>query len=77
VLGLHLEGHDRELRLYDPTNEVWLPTPDEALQAAEARIAEQAKARRQETRARRLAEAEVERLRRELEDLRRSSTNGD
>jgi Uma2 family endonuclease len=50
VLGLHLEGHGRELRLYDPTTKQWLPTPQEALSKAEA---------------------EVERLRRELTELRR------
>jgi len=50
VLGLHLEGHGRDLRLYDPASERWLPTPEErAVQA----------------------ESEVERLRRELDALRR------
>ena len=29
VLGLHLEGHGRDLRLYDPTAKQWLPTADE------------------------------------------------
>jgi Uma2 family endonuclease len=56
VLGLHLEGNGRDLRLYDPTTKQWLPTPEEALQHAKE--------------ARRQAEAEVERLRRELDELR-------
>ncbi len=57
VLGLHLEGNGRDLRLYDPTVKQWLPTPDEARQAAEGRADQ--------------AEAEVERLQRELAELRR------
>ncbi len=52
ALGLHLEGHGRDLRLYDPTAKQWLPTPQEALSKAEA---------------------EVERLNRELAELRRRS----
>jgi Uma2 family endonuclease len=43
VTGLHLEGYGGELRLYDPAQQAWLPTPQE----------------------------EIERLQRELEDLRR------
>jgi Uma2 family endonuclease len=50
ALGLHLEGHGRELRLYDPGSKLWLPTPEERAVRAES---------------------EVERLRRELDALRR------
>jgi Uma2 family endonuclease len=50
VLGLHLERHGGDLRLYDPEKGEWLPTAQE--RAARA-------------------EEEVERLRHELEDLRR------
>jgi Uma2 family endonuclease len=57
VLGLHLEKSGTELRLHDPAAGAWLPTPREAL--------------RDETRARLAAEAENERLRRELDALRR------
>jgi Uma2 family endonuclease len=57
VLGLHLERNERQLRLYDPETERWLPTPQERETQAEE--------------ARRRAEAEVERLRREIEELRR------
>ncbi len=71
VLGLHLEGHDRELRLFDPTTKQWLPAPDEARQAAEERADQEAEARRQEAEGRLQAEAEVERLQRELNELRR------
>jgi Uma2 family endonuclease len=63
VLGLHLEGSGRELRLYDPTIKQWLLTPDEARQAAEVLAIQEAEARR-------LAEAEIERLQRELAELR-------
>ena len=37
VTGLHLERHGRELRLYDPGAQRWLPTPAEALAQSEAR----------------------------------------
>jgi Uma2 family endonuclease len=50
ILGLHLERNGRELRLFDPAANRWLPTPLERATAAEA---------------------ENERLRRELADLRR------
>lgn len=57
VLGLHLEGAGRELRLYDPSTRQWLPTPAEELAESQHRLAR--------------VEAENERLRRELEALRR------
>jgi Uma2 family endonuclease len=56
-LGLHLERDGNQLRLWNPATGQWLLTPEEA--------------RDQETQARRQAEAEVERLRRENEELRR------
>jgi len=52
VLGLHLERDGSDLRLWNPATGLWLLTPDEARQRAEA---------------------EVERLRREIEELRRGS----
>jgi Uma2 family endonuclease len=64
VLGLHLERHGRELRLYDPSAGAWLPTPEERAGQAEERAGQA------EERAER-AEQENERLRRELEELRR------
>lgn len=67
VLGLHLEGQDWLLRLYDPDTGKWLLTPPEereALRQAEG-------ARRQAEQARQQAEAEAERLRQELEALRK------
>jgi Uma2 family endonuclease len=57
LLGLHLERHGSDLRLWDPATGQWLLTPEEA--------------RDQEAEARQRAEAEVERLRRENEELRR------
>jgi hypothetical protein len=57
VLGLHLEMHGKELRLYDPKTGRWLPTRSEVIEQAEA--------------ARQQAVTENERLRRELEALRR------
>jgi Uma2 family endonuclease len=62
VLGLHLEGNGRVLRLYNPLSGEWLPTPLERANQAEA--AQQA------------AEAEVDRLRREVEGLRRRLARG-
>lgn len=56
VLGLQLEQRGTELRFYDPANNTYLVT-------AREKLAEVEQARRQ-------AEAEVERLRRELEELR-------
>jgi Uma2 family endonuclease len=49
VLGLHLEQHGNDLRLYNPVTGQWLPTPEERIV---------------------LAEAEIQRLHRELEELR-------
>jgi Uma2 family endonuclease len=64
VLRLHLERHGRELRLFDPAEGRWLPTPLEMAFASEA--------------ARQQAEAENERLRRELAALRqRLPKNGE
>ena len=75
-LGLHLERAGSELRLWNPETGQWLPTPDEARQAAEADAQREAAARQQELSARQLAEAqaqeaeaEVARLRREIDAL--------
>jgi Uma2 family endonuclease len=38
VTGLHLEAHERELRLYDPATGQWLPTPMERIARAEAEV---------------------------------------
>jgi Uma2 family endonuclease len=66
VVGLHLERAGQDLRLWNPLSQTWLPTPEEARQAAEQRAEE-------ESRARADAEAEVARLREELAALRRST----
>jgi Uma2 family endonuclease len=64
VLGLHLERHDKELRLYDPSTGQWLPTALEKAAQAEAELDRERTARTR-------AEAEVERLRHQVEVLRR------
>jgi Uma2 family endonuclease len=64
ALGLHLERDGEELRLYDPAAQGWLLTPQELVTQAEAAREHTAVALRQ-------VEAENERLRRELEALRR------
>jgi Uma2 family endonuclease len=70
VLGLHLEPHDKELRLYDPATQGWLPTDAERATQAEGRAAQaEGRAAQAEGRAAQ-AEAENERLRQELEALR-------
>jgi Uma2 family endonuclease len=70
VLGLHLERHETELRLYDPSTGRWLPTPAEQLEQVETARQREQKARQREQKARQQAEAENERLRRELDALR-------
>jgi Uma2 family endonuclease len=67
VLELHLERRGTELRLHDPATGRCLLTPPE--QAAEAKAALQ-----REAEARQQVEAENERLRRELETLRRGQS---
>jgi Uma2 family endonuclease len=70
VTGLHFEDAGRTLRLYSPALGRWLPTPAERIAEAEARV-------RDERVARLLAEAETERLRREIEELRRQARGGE
>jgi Uma2 family endonuclease len=57
VLGLHLEKHGKELKLYNPATGLWLPTPEERIALSEEQIA--------------LAEMENQQLRRKLKELRR------
>jgi len=68
VLGLHLERNVTQLRLFDPATGQWLLTPSERALLAN-------RDREQESAARRAAEEENERLRQELEALRRRSNN--
>jgi Uma2 family endonuclease len=65
ILGLHLERDRVRLRLYDPRTEKWLPTPSEHKRAYEEAEA----ARQAEAAARQQAEAQIELLRRELDNL--------
>jgi Uma2 family endonuclease len=62
VLGLELEPAGQHLRFYDPRRRIYLPTPDEIRKALEQRSEALA-----------AAEAENERLRREIEALRRAA----
>lgn len=57
ILGLHLERHGEKLRLYNPATDSWLPTAKEQLAAAQAALDE--------------VKAQNERLRAELDELRR------
>ena len=59
VLGLHLEVLDGQLRFHDPQRGIYLPTPQEVRASLE-----------REAEARAAAEAELQRLRREIEALR-------
>jgi Uma2 family endonuclease len=77
VLGLRLERDGRELRLYDPAADQWLPTPLEMAAAAETARRRAEVARRQAERTQQQTEAENERLRRELDALRRRLNRGD
>jgi Uma2 family endonuclease len=73
VLGLHLERDGTQLRLYDPTAGLRLPTRREALQAAQAELAD--KDAQLADKDAQLADKDAEnaRLRAELEALRRQS----
>ena len=73
VLGLHLEASGEELRLYDPERGAYLLTPEEIREAFELRpLPEPPQKPRPSERSRpaTAAEAEVQRLRREIEALR-------
>jgi hypothetical protein len=72
VLGLHLERDGLELRLYDPVTGRRLLKPRERAIEAEAARRHEAEAARQRAEDRaRLAETENERLRQEIEAMRR------
>lgn len=79
-LGLHLEPLESQLRFWDPATRRWLPTVQEAREAAEAEC-RQAEAERQNAEAERThaelkwqqARAEADRLRQELDSLRRKA----
>ncbi|HTU91993.1 MAG TPA: Uma2 family endonuclease [Gemmataceae bacterium] len=64
ILGLHLERHRSDLRLYDPTTEQWLPTPQERI----AQGADELERLRQQVAQ---DKVEIEHLRRQVEELRR------
>jgi Uma2 family endonuclease len=73
VLKLHLERDGQMLRLWDPPRGAWLPTPDERLQQ-EVRAREEAEQRAREAElSRTAAEADLDRMRKEIEQIRRQS----
>jgi Uma2 family endonuclease len=73
VLGLRLERDESDLRFFDPMKGKRVPTGQElevAAREAEAARVDAEAARGREAEARMAAQAEVERLRREMDDLR-------
>jgi Uma2 family endonuclease len=64
VLGLELERHGEELRLFNPVIDAWLPTVAERVAESELNVARKELERRR-------VESENEQLRQEVEDLRR------
>ena len=64
VLGLHLEADGEDLRLYDPKTGRWLPTAREEARAERGRADAEAKHVQEQ-------QLEIERLRREIELLKR------
>ena len=72
TLGLELGERDGVLRLYDPVAETWLGTSPERVDEANARASEAETRVSEEARARREAEAELEKLRAALQRLQSS-----
>jgi Uma2 family endonuclease len=71
VLGLHLERHQTDLRLHDPATGRWLPTPSEVEAALKQQVRDERQHAAQLEATLEQSHAEQERLRRELEELRR------
>ena len=71
TLGLHLEREGTQLRLVDPATGRRLPTHRERVVEERAGRAEERAGRAEERRRAEMAEAERDRLRRELEELKR------
>ncbi len=67
VLGLHLEREGINLRLWNPATNEHLPTAEEELRAKDVALHAKDEALQEEIESRRLAEAEVERLRASFE----------
>ena len=72
TLSLELGERDGVLRLYDPVTEMWLGTSPERVDEANARASEAETRVSEEARARREAEAELEKLRAVLQRLQNS-----
>jgi Putative restriction endonuclease len=72
-LGLHLERNGKELRLWNPATQRWLLTPEEAMDQEKQAHEKARQAHEREKLARLQAEADNERLRRELEALRKKT----
>ena len=77
VLGLDFHIQDRRLAVYDPVSEQWLQTPAEAAEMraeiAEARAEQETIARQQQRDRAETAEAEIQRLRKQIARLQGSS----
>jgi Uma2 family endonuclease len=81
VLELHLERRSSDLRLYDPTSQRWLPTPQERIAQAEDELErlrrqvahdnEHLRRQASEIEGLRRQMSEIEGLRRQVEELRR------
>jgi Uma2 family endonuclease len=90
VLGLHLERHEDDLRLYDPTAKRWLLAPEEVAEQAQLTLQEfAARLQRLETDQQQMqdalkkteaalksSETENQRLQREIDELRRRLPEG-
>jgi Uma2 family endonuclease len=76
-LKLHLEGDGEMLRLWDPRSQAWLPTRTERLQQEMQEREEAERRAEQATRAQTEAEAERDRMKQELEELRHRLNKGE
>jgi Uma2 family endonuclease len=77
VLGLHLERSGVDLRLYDPAQGRWLPTPRERAESERERAESERERAEHERNERIRLEAEAQRLREEIAALRHRLETGE